>query len=1221
MKKLALLPFLLITYLSPNTPLRAQDSFPPDHFKSYDQKAGLSQNVVRAIEQDSLGYLWIGTEDGLNQFNGYDFKIFKKSFRRNHSLSDNFIYALAADTNGVVWVGTNSGGLARYNPATEDFKVYKHHPEEPSSINKGRIYCLHIDGKGNLWAGTLGGGLNKFLSDKKGFTSYTHDPTRDNSLTSDNIYAIAHDKRGNIWIRTEKDLNKFHPESKTFESFEVPGEKLVFEQTNSMFRDDQGYLWIPYPGGIMKFNTRNETSSRIELPEFKNNTITSICRHQKDQLWIGSYDGLYLFDKKNHRIITSYKPDASDPNSIHEDMIVSLYKDHTGSLWIAHGNTGMTKLNTRERNFKHYKHREDEPNSIPGNIIRALMVDSQNRIWIGTRNSGTCVLDRSRGKVRHFEPKPNDPSGMYSKRTTCFFEDKSGDIYMGSWGAGIRVVENDTGKPAESGPTYKGEDNKTLRDSIIQAIYKDQHGIVWVGQEAGLDLYDPQKDQYRHIKHDPNNSNSIAPLGVQSNCILQDHKGNFWIGTWGGLTMMRPKNPSISTFETDYRYYRFTSSREDTNTLSDSRVISMHYNAERPGILFIGTYGGGLNKIKINYENPEDSKITSYSTSDGLCNNVIYGILGDQQGNLWLSTNDGLSRFNLSEESFTTFDAHDGLQSSQFRWGAYAKGPGNELLFGGPNGFNVFEADKIQRDSTLPKVVITDFKVSNRSIVAGKKIHGRTILDRNINHTQQITLSHRENIFSFEFAGLHYAYPQDNQYQYKLEGFNDQWIKAGSEKRFATYTNLDPGSYTFKVKASNYDGVWNDQTARVNIRITPPFWQTTWFYILVALTTGGLITLIIRQRLNSARKEKEHLQQRVDEAVAEVEKQKDAAEQSNRELIEKQKEIQLNNWHANSLAKFGDILRADKENPDDFFYSIIKNLVKYSGAIAGALYLINDEEENDPFIEMKACYAYDMRKRIHKKILPGEGMIGRSIQGHEKIYLNRLPENYLNIHSGLGQTQPDVLAVIPLITGDEVYGAFELAAFGRFEDYVKNFLEDVSENIAITVKTTNINIRTNKLLEQSRAQYEELSSQKEELQQNVEELKATREEAERIKREMEGLVDALKKSTYFVQYDKEGRITDINDRYLQLLRTSYQEISGKYFSEFPGGTEQDQNEQDTLWSSVINGIAQKKILTITNKRTTHTLVGSFIPILNRERETEKVVQIATDISDYIHQPE
>ncbi len=1132
---------------------------------------------------------------------------------------------------GGLWVGTNSGGLARYNPGRKNFTVYRHDPDDPTSISQGRIYALHIDQSGILWAGTLGGGLNKFVSGKEGFKTYRHQPGEGNSISSDNIYDITSDRRGHLWIRTEKNLNKYMPSEQRFESFEVPGKELVFEQTNSMYLDQRGILWIPYAGGLMKFNTRNEQSQRIELAAFRNNKITSICSHQEGQLWIGSYNGLFLFDRQDHSILKAYRPDPSNPGSIHDDMIITLKKDRTGSLWIGHGNTGMTKLNTGQKNFRHYHQQAEDERFIPGNIIRALMVDSRENIWIGTRNSGTAVLDGQSGDLRRFKPTPGDPEGMYAQRTTCFYEDRSGRIYMGSWGSGVRVVEvteRGIGRPRATGPTYRGPSENALRDSIVQAIYKDQDETLWVGLEAGLDLYNTQTGQYRHIRHIPDEPNSIAPGGVQSNCILEDHQGNFWIGTWGGLTMMKPKDPDKSTFKTAYRYQRFMASPDKANTLSDSRVISMHYNPENPNVLYAGTYGGGLNKITINYNQPAASHIKTYTTSDGLCNNVIYGILEDEAGHLWMSTNDGLARFNPRKETFTTFDAHDGLQSSQFRWGAYARGPGNELLFGGPNGFNAFQADQIKKDSTLPAVVITDFKISNQSLSAGDTLHGRVIMKKNINRTQQITLSYRENIFSFEFAGLHYAYPQDNQYRYQLKGFNDQWIQTGSDKRFATYTNLDPGTYTFQVKASNYDGVWNKQAARVKLEIEPPFWQTSWFYILVALVAGGLATAIIRLRIRATRREKERLQQRINEAVSEVEQQKEAAEASNQELKEKQREIELSNWHANSLATFGDILRQDKDNLEDFSYQIIRNLVKYSGAIAGALYLINEDEPNESeqtkgkqgesYIEMKACYAYDQRKRINKTIEPGEGMVGRSIKDHEPVYLTRLPENYLTISSGLGQTQPDSLMIVPLVTGEEVYGAFELARFGKFEQYIRNFLEDVAEDIAVTMKTTYINLRTNRLLEQSRAQYEELSNQKEELQQNVEELKATREEADRIKTEMEGLVEALKKTSYFVQFDKEGKVSEINDLYLQLSGNTSRNITGKSFTEFFHSMEITVNGYDEIWQSIMKGQAQKRLLKINHGDQIRTLVGTFIPIPNKQGDTEKVVQIATDITPYLN---
>lgn len=1189
----------------------SQKSVPNNKFQSYSMKDGLSQNVVRAIKQDSMGYIWIGTEDGLNKFNGYNFKIFKKEVKDSNSLADNFIYSLAAGDSGKVWVGTNSGGLALYDPSQENFKVFQHNPSDLHSISEGRIYSIHIDEEGNVWAGTFGGGLNLYQEKKNQFKRYLHEPNDPNSITSNRIFDITDDGNGNLWIRTEKDLNKFNKSAEHFTSYDVPGDRLVFEQTNSMFMDRENILWIAYPGGIMKFDTKTQQSELIELKAFKNNTITSICRHNTNHLWVGTYNGLFLLDKTNQSIIASYKFSPTNPKSINDDMIVTLFKDRTGSLWIAHGNTGITKLNTQQKNFTHYKHQPGEPHSIPGNIIRALKVDSKNNIWVGTRNNGTCVINRETDRVRTFEPDPSNPSGMYSNRTTCFFEDNDGDIYMGSWGAGIRVLDGATGSTFRKFPPATIEDNKGLRDSIVQAIHKDDDGVFWIGLEAGLDIYNPQTRETRHIKHDPNDPNSIAPLGVQSNCIKEDANGNYWIGTWGGLTMMRPKNTDVNSFEAEYNYFRLI------EKLSDKRVISMHYSKERPGVIFVGTYGGGLNKIAINYEKPNASEITSYTTADGLCNNVIYGILSDNLGNLWLSTNDGLSRFNIEEETFTNFDANDGLQSSQFRWGAYAKGKENELLFGGHNGFNVFKADQVKQDSTLPQIVFTDFKVLNQSIVAGDKINNRQILNRNINQTQKIELSYKEDVFSFEFAALHYAFPEDNQYKYKLEGFDKEWIKVSSEKRFATYTNLDPDTYTFKVMASNYDGIWKKQPKKLKIEITPPFWQTTWFYIVVSVIGISLVVIIIKLRERANRKEKEHLQAKVNEAVSEVEKQKKAMEEKNQELMEKQEEIKRNNWIANGRAKFGDILRTEKGNMADYCYNIISNLVKYVGANVGAFYTINDEDENNPYIEMMGCYAYEDRKNINKEIYIGEGLVGRSVRDHETLYLDKLPENYITIRSGLGQSNPDALIIVPLVTGDEVYGAIEIASLGDFQKIEREFLENLSEDIAVTLKTTKVNMKTNQLLQQSNEQYEELSSQKEEMQQNMEELKATQEESDRRKAEMENLINSLKRSHFFMQYDTDGNIQDINDKYLKLLGKKSDDVVGAHHSELKINTQKKGKKSKTFWKNLLDGKTQKDTLEIQKNNKTHTLSCVYTPIIDQKGNTEKVLQIAVDITEHL----
>ncbi len=1190
----------------------SQPSIPNNKFQSYSMKDGLSQNVVRAVKQDSMGYIWIGTEDGLNKFNGYNFKIYKQEVKDPNSLADNFIYSLAAGDSGKIWVGTNSGGLALYEPSKENFKVFQHDPSDVHSISEGRIYSIHIDEEGNVWAGTFGGGINLYQEQKNRFKRFVNKPGNPNSLTSNKIFDITDDGNGNLWIRTEKDLNKFNKSTEQFDSYEVPGERLAFEQTNSMFMDENNILWIPYAGGLMKFNTKTQQSELLELPEFEDNTITSICRHNKNQLWIGTYNGLFLLDKTNQSIIASYKYSPTNHKSINDDMIVTLFKDRTGSLWIAHGNTGLTKLNTRQKNFTHYKHQPSEPHSIPGNIIRALMVDSKNNLWVGTRNNGTCVINRNTGAVSTFEPEPNEPSGMYSNRTTCFFEEEDGNIYLGSWGAGIRMIENAPAGTLRKFPPATIEENKGLRDSIVQAIHKDEDGIFWIGLEAGLDLYNPKTRETRHIKHDPNDPNSIAPLGVQSNCIKEDAKGNHWIGTWGGLTIMKPKDKNVNSFEAEYQYFRFI------DKLSDERVISMHYSEERPGVIFAGTYGGGLNKITINYEKPNASKITSYTTSDGLCNNVIYGILSDNLGNLWLSTNDGLSRFNIKKETFTNFDANDGLQSSQFRWGAYAKGRENELLFGGHNGFNVFQANQIKQDSTLPQIVFTDFKVLNQSVVAGDTINNRQILTRNINHTEKIELSYKEDVFSFEFAALHYAFPEDNQYKYKLEGFDKEWIEVSSEKRFATYTNLDPDTYTLKVKASNYDGIWKKQPKTLKIEIRPPFWQTTWFYIIISVIGVSLVLTIIKLRERANRREKEHLQEKVNEAVSEVEKQKEAMEEKNQELMEKQEEIKRNNWIANGRAKFGEILRTEKENMADYCYTILSNLVKYLNANVGAFYTINDEDENNPYIEMMACYAYQDRKDIKKEIYIGEGLVGRSVRDHETIYLNKLPENYITIRSGLGQSNPDALIIVPLVTGDEVYGAVEIATLKDFQKIERDFLENLAEDIAVTLKTTKVNMRTNQLLQQSNEQYEELSSQKEEMQQNMEELKATQEESDRRKAEMENLINSLKRSHFFIQYDTDGNIQDINDKYLKLLGKKSDDVVGIHHSELKINSQKKGKKSKTFWKELLNGKTQQDKLEIQKNNKTQTLSCVFTPIIDKNGDPEKILQIAVDITEHLN---
>jgi PAS domain S-box-containing protein len=368
--------------------------------------------------------------------------------------------------------------------------------------------------------------------------------------------------------------------------------------------------------------------------------------------------------------------------------------------------------------------------------------------------------------------------------------------------------------------------------------------------------------------------------------------------------------------------------------------------------------------------------------------------------------------------------------------------------------------------------------------------------------------------------------------------------------------------------------------------------------------------------MRAIRHEKELLQQKVNEAVSEVEKQKQSMEEKNLQLMETQEEIKRNNWIANNLAAFGDLLRQEKSDLAEFSYDIIRNLIRRVDAHVGAIYLLNQEESGEPEIEMIACYAYDQKKQINKKIYIGEGMVGRSIKTREIIHQQPLPENYITIKSGLGETNPDSLLIVPLVTGEEVYGAIEIARLGDFRDIHRSFLENVAEDIAITFRTTLINLKTNRLLEQSREQYNELSSQKEEMHQNMEELKATQEESERRKAEMESLIEALKTSNFFIKYDSKGYILDINQPYLDLVGKHSEELIGKNHLELEKLMLKSESNTQQLWEALLNGETRKDTVQFKNQEKLHTLACVYTPIVDQKGNTENILQIGLDVTDH-----
>ena len=742
---------------------------------------GLSQSCILDILQDSQGFMWFGTQDGLNKYDGYKFTTYKYNELDEQSLSDNWITSIYQDKAGVIWMGTDGGGLNKFNPETEQFTRYNHDSNNPNSLGANRILAIYEDQFDTLWIGTDGGGLNQLNRKTGEFIHYTHNPDDSNSLNNDTVLSIYEDQSGQFWIGTGGGgLNQFNRETGQF-----------IHYTHNL--DDPNSL--------------------------SDNTVSSIAEDRFGNLWLvtSSWYGkaygtaLEKFDPKSKKFI-HYTHDPTNTKSLSENTIASIEKDNSEILWIGTGFSGLNKLNTQEQKFITYKHNPTILNSLSDNHIASIYEDKDRNLWIGTFNGGLNKFDRQTGEFTHYTHDPNNPNSLSSDAVWSVYEDHLGIIWIGTFGSGLDKFDRKTGQLTHY--THDPNNPKSLSDNTIASIYEDHLGTLWIGTfSGGLNKFNRETGQFTHYTYDPNDLTSLSDNLAFS--IYEDQSGTLWIGGYGqgGLNKFNRETENFT---------RYQHETNEPNSLSYDRIDAIY---EYPaGTLWIGTFGGGLDKFDIATET-----FTHYTDKEGLPNNSVVGILSDDEGNLWLSTGKGLSKFNPKTETFRNYDVSDGLQGNEFDGvKAYLKSKTGEMFFGGLNGFNAFYPAQVQDNPHIPPIVITDFKKFNESVK----------LDRSISVTKEIKLSYKDDFFSFEFAALDYTNPQKNKYAYKLEGFDKDWIYSGN-RRYASYTNLDGGTYIFRVKGSNNDGVWNEEGTAIKIIITPPPWKTWWaysFYILALVT-------------------------------------------------------------------------------------------------------------------------------------------------------------------------------------------------------------------------------------------------------------------------------------------------------------------------------------------------------------------------------------------------
>ena len=805
---------------------------------------GLSQSIVKCILQDKSGFMYFGTEDGLNIYDAYSFKILRNSPNDPNSLSYNDIACMCEDSLGRLWIGTFNSGVNLFVKARNKIIRLNHNRNNLNSLSNDNINAIVEDKKGNIWIGT-DNGLNRIIN----ASSINYDfkvqrgviDSADHiNLINERIMSILTAKNGELWVGTGSGLFRIS-ESISGKFFTIrryknenSNKKSISNNTiRSIFEDKEGDFWIGTDRGLNKL-TYDESNSKS--PEFYkyfhshinknsigNNEIYAVSQDSTGMIWIGTNGGgINIYNKKKGQF-ASYQYDPMDPRSLSANEIRSLYLDRSGIMWIGTYGGGINKVSRKSGQFYHYIHRTNNSNSLNHPIVWSFYQNRDSVLWIGTHN-GLDRLDRKTNTFHHLTHIPGKNSLSSNVVRVITPVDKN-MILIGTNGGGVDELNLITGKFKNW--SHDPSNPNSLIHNEIRTIYNDKDEIIWIGTYGrGMDRFDPSTGIFKHYYNIQDDSTSLSQDYVR--VIVEDDEGYLWIGTEGGGLNRFDKKKE--------KFIRYRANQGNPASLSSDYIFTILIDS--PGIFWLGTYGGGLNKF---YSKTGKCKI--YNVENGLPSNSIYGIIKDRSGSLWLSTNNGLSKFNPAEEKFKNYNVKDGLQDNEFNGGSYYLTKSGELLFGGINGFNSFYPENIKDNNYIPPVVLTSFKKFNKEVNFSLPL----------NSIREIILSYSDDVFSFEFAALDYFSPEKNKYAYKMDGVDKDWVYVNAEQRFAAYTTLPPGNYIFHVKGSNSDGVWNVAGISLLIKIIPPFWQRIWFILLIAVIIIGIAYLLYLRRLKIIR--------------------------------------------------------------------------------------------------------------------------------------------------------------------------------------------------------------------------------------------------------------------------------------------------------------------------------------------------------------------------------
>lgn len=1086
MKRLPLLfVFLLFSY---KASVAQEESVRRPLLQFQHLKEGLNNERITSIHQDSLGFIWIGTYNGLHRYDGMNFKIYVSS-QEPHSIPNNRIEKIFSDSKGNLWIGT-ANSICRYNRALDSFIRYGVISGfvDASDPSPNRISAIVEDKKGKIWIASEKEGLFYFDQDQQAFIPYFNKKTG-LALSSTHITEICFGKSDELWIGLINGLNKLDIRSGKITHFPFQENHLhniAGKNVRGMDIDKNGNLWIgTRSNGLYLLKEENQHKKIFDHYQHEpenpnslgNNSVYSVFVDRQNQLWVGNENGgLHLFNPLNNSFFR-YTSDAKDPFSLSNNSIWSVSEDKQGRLWIGTGLNGVCFADQHFAKFTHYYSSPLNPHGLNNDLVREFWEDKKGNVWIATDGGGLNYWNRSTNKITHYTHEPNNPLSIGSNALLDFTEDAEGRLWIATWAGGINVLTDRQKMHFRKIQDIQPKDS--MASSIISsfALYTDRKGNVWSGNfEKGLGFHNAESKTTQLFANDPKDKTSISANTLYT--VFEDSEGTIWIGGENnGLNKLVKGEGGKISFK---RYNHYAS---DSTSLPGEIVNQVFEDSQQN--IWVASSGGLSRYVK------EKDHFITYSTRHGLPSNFVVSIIEDEEGFFWVGSEKGLTKFDPQNKTFRNYSKSDGLQGEKFSRHAVISLSSGEMMFGGTNGFNIFHPAEVRDNPHKPQVYLTDLKLFNKSVAVGEN---DSLLKVDISLTKELVFQPHQNVISLEFVALNFTHPSKNQYAYILEGLEEEWNYVGN-MQVATYTNLDPGEYTFRVKASNNDGIWNEEGTQVKITVLPPWYRTWWFFTLACVFIGASFFLFIRWREKRLKEDKAILAHAIDTKTKELEKKQ-------AEIIARDEADKVRNWTALGLNQFSQIVNKNKDDIHVLAQSILSHLVKFMHANQGTVTILNDDVEEDKFLEVVATFAHEEGRKASIRFELDQGLVGACYSSGEVTVIDNLPEGYSKLTSGLGEARMNHLILVPLRLDEFIIGVIELSSFNSFREHEVEFLQKLGEIITSSLYTLKVSRRTAILLEQARQQAEELQAQEEEIRQNLEEMEATQEDFYRKEQEL-----------------------------------------------------------------------------------------------------------------------